>query len=111
MADPCGQDENFLFLIFSFFSAAPVGPPPVSMGVHLLFEQRRPALVAEILVNCQSLSQFSTGARDGSSLASSTKAIPPLCSKACYAITRLYIPEADRQQLRRWQGIHGILVA
>jgi hypothetical protein len=36
--------------LFLFFPAAPFGPPPVFMGVHLLSEQRRLALVAEILV-------------------------------------------------------------
>jgi hypothetical protein len=45
---------NLPGLIFSFFLAAPPGHPPVFMGAYLLSEQRRLALVAEILVNCPS---------------------------------------------------------
>jgi hypothetical protein len=55
-AHPCAT-------LFFFFPAAPIGPPPVFMGVHLLFEQRRLALVAEILVKTpQTLALASAGA-------------------------------------------------
>jgi hypothetical protein len=47
------------FYYFYYFPAAPSGPPPVVMGVYLLSEQRRLALVAEILGNCPSPNAYS----------------------------------------------------
>jgi hypothetical protein len=43
-------EVRFRNVSFFFSGCAYPGPPPVFMGVHLLFEQRRLARVAEILV-------------------------------------------------------------
>jgi hypothetical protein len=54
MASPCSVTLLPKFFLIFIFPAAPSGPSPVFMGVCLLSEQRRLALVAELLVNCPS---------------------------------------------------------